>query len=261
MTDLRVPPYRPVIADGPTDVPQLGSSLRIRNVPDGQCTYSCVYCCLGGTKRLRIRRRPFYATAQVVTATREQLSRCEVEAARPDYLAFMHGGEPTLDCHLGIEIDRLSDSGPPIVVMTNASLLWRPEVRSELFAAARVLVKIDTVSSRTWQRLNRPAAQLRLNRILSGIELFRAQYRGGFETESTLVPGLNDDVRELAALAAFLDSLAPAQAWLVIQRGSEGASAPSGMAALTAVRDGLQSVSTRLVGTAPPLETAKEEQR
>jgi wyosine [tRNA(Phe)-imidazoG37] synthetase (radical SAM superfamily) len=202
-------------ADGIADRSAAGGSLRIVPVPVGQCTYSCVYCRLGGAARPRTRPRPFRTADELVSDVRDRVARLEQEGKRPESLIFVHGGEPTLDSRLGTEIERLSAGEPEVVVMTNTSLLWRPEVRSRLMAADRVVVKVDTVDAATWRRLNRPVRQLRLSRVLTGLERFRAQYRGRLDTRTKLVPGLNDSRAQLAALAAFLEALAPSCVFLV----------------------------------------------
>jgi wyosine [tRNA(Phe)-imidazoG37] synthetase (radical SAM superfamily) len=212
-----------MIADGPVDLPRVGRSLPIRNVPEGQCTYACVYCCLGGTAKRRTRRRPFRGTDEVVAAVRDRLARCDGDTRTPDYLTFVHGGEPTLDSHLGVEIDRLAGirlagTRVPVAVMTNASLLWRPDVRSELLSADRVVVKVDTVDPTIWRRLNRPGRQLRLRRVLSGLEAFGAEYRGRLDTVTTLVPGLNDADAHLQALRVFLEGLGPTRMYRLVKR-------------------------------------------
>jgi wyosine [tRNA(Phe)-imidazoG37] synthetase (radical SAM superfamily) len=193
----------------PSERSAAGGRLRIAPVPVGQCTYSCVYCRLGGTGRPRTRPRPFRTADELVSEVRERVARLEREGTRPELLVFAHGGEPTLDSRLGIEIERLSAGDQEVVVMTNASLLWRPEVRARLMDADRVVVKVDAVDAAAWRRLNRPVRQLRLDRVLTGLERFRAEYHGWLDTRTTLVPGVNDSPAQLAALATFLETLAP----------------------------------------------------
>lgn len=204
-----------MMADGFADRSAPGGRLRIAPVPVGECTYSCVYCRLGGADRPRTRPRPFRPAGELVSEVRERLARLAWEGKSPEFLIFAHGGEPTLDSRLGIEIERLSASESGVVVMTNGSLLWRPEVRSRLMGADRVVVKVDTIDAATWRRLNRPVRQLRLSRVLTGLQRFRAEYPGRLDTRTTLVPGLNDSRAQLTALAAFLAALAPSRAFLV----------------------------------------------
>lgn len=202
-------------AAGFADRSAAGSSLRIAPVPVGQCTYCCVYCRLGGADRPRTRPRPFRVAGELVADVRGRMARLEKEGKSPESLIFTHGGEPTLDSRLGVEIERLSGGDPEVVVMTNASLLWRPEVRSRLMAADRVVVKVDAVDAAIWRRVNSPVPQLRLNRVLTGLERFRAEYGGRLETRTTLVPGLNNARAQLEELAAFLGTLTPSRAFLV----------------------------------------------
>jgi wyosine [tRNA(Phe)-imidazoG37] synthetase (radical SAM superfamily) len=213
-------------AAGVTDRFRGGRPVRIAPVPVGQCTYSCVYCRLGGAARPRTRPRPFRSADAVVSEVRQRVTWLERGGIRPRSLIFTHGGEPTLDSRLGSAIERLSAGAPEVVVMTNASLLWRPEVRSRLRAADRVVVKVDAVDAVAWRRLNRPVPQLRLARVLAGIERFRSDYGGRLDTRTTLVPGLNDSPAQLEGLAGFLGTLTPLMAFLVGTGGPE--SGPGG---------------------------------
>ncbi|MFW6330435.1 MAG: radical SAM protein, partial [Gemmatimonadota bacterium] len=178
-----------MIIAGPLESSRLGRTVAIQNVPCRQCTYSCLYCGLGGTERLRTRRRPFHTAEGVVDAVLRVLDRAP-ERVAIDHLSFQAGGEPTLDTHLGVEIRGLREAAIPIAVLTNASLLWRGDVRDELLAADLVSLKLDTADAETWRRLNRPGRQLRLGRILGGVAGFAESFGGLLHTETTLVPGV-----------------------------------------------------------------------
>ena len=54
---------------------RLGRSLGINNIPPKVCSYSCVYCQLGRTKRMDSERRGFYDPGELVRAVRALLSR------------------------------------------------------------------------------------------------------------------------------------------------------------------------------------------
>lgn len=45
-------------------------------------------------------------------------------------------------------------------MITNGSLLWRPEVMADLVQADTVSVKVDAAGSAAWRRLNRPDDRL-----------------------------------------------------------------------------------------------------
>jgi wyosine [tRNA(Phe)-imidazoG37] synthetase (radical SAM superfamily) len=205
------------VTSGPVGLPGLGPCLLVRAVPTGQCSYACVYCCRGGTVRMRLRRRPFHPTLDLESDVRQRLEACPLSVPPPRYIAFLPGGEPTLDSHLGARIRRLSRRGFRVVVWTNASLLWQEDVRAALLAADRVMIKLDTVDANTWRLINRPARQLRLRRILAGVESFRAEYHGPLDTETTLVPGINDSESHMRAIASFLETIRPACSFINVR--------------------------------------------
>ncbi len=133
-----------------------------------------------------------------------------------DYLAFVPDGEPTLDLNLGREITLLKDLGVPVGVISNASLLWLPEVRSELATADWVSLKVDSVRETTWRRINRPRSSLRLPLILEGLLAFAEKFAGELVTETMLVAGINDDEETVNETADFLRRLRPRRAYLSV---------------------------------------------
>jgi wyosine [tRNA(Phe)-imidazoG37] synthetase (radical SAM superfamily) len=131
-----------------------------------------------------------------------------------DYLTFVPDGEPTLDRHLGREIALLKGLGLPVAVITNASLLWRADVREELAPADWISVKVDAVVDDTWRQVNRPHRRLDLDAILDGVLRLAATHRGVLVTETMLVSSINDGEEHLGALARFLSHLRPSTAYL-----------------------------------------------
>jgi len=55
-----------MIAFGPVPSRRLGRSLGINNIPPKICTYSCVYCQLGRTIKMQVKRGVFYEPEQVL---------------------------------------------------------------------------------------------------------------------------------------------------------------------------------------------------
>jgi wyosine [tRNA(Phe)-imidazoG37] synthetase (radical SAM superfamily) len=216
-----------MLAFGPVPSRRFGRSLGVNNIPPKRCSYSCVYCQLGPTRPMRIRPRPFLPVREVVSAVQERVATCRARGEHIDYLTVVPDGEPTLDLLLGPEIRALKQLGIPVAVITNGSLLWRPEVRASLAEADVVSVKVDTTDARTWRRINRPGRQLRLPAILQGLELFVRDFAGETWTETMLVEGINDDDGELRCIAGFLEAIAPHRAYLA---------APTRPPAVTGVR-------------------------
>jgi wyosine [tRNA(Phe)-imidazoG37] synthetase (radical SAM superfamily) len=125
-------------------------------------------------------------------------------------------GEPTLDIHLGREIELLKPLGVKIAVITNSTLIWRSDVQADLSHADWVSLKVDAVREDIWRTIDRPHRALRLDVILQGVREFAKAYRGELVTETMLVKGVNDGVEHAEELAAFLGELSPRIAYLGI---------------------------------------------
>ncbi|MCG6956554.1 MAG: radical SAM protein [Gemmatimonadetes bacterium] len=205
-----------MLAFGPVPSRRFGRSLGVNNIPPKRCSYSCVYCQLGPTRPMRIRPRRFLPVRELVGAVRDRVAACRASGEPVDYVTVVPDGEPTLDLLLGSEIRALKQLGIPVAVITNGSLLWRPEVRAGLADADVVSVKVDTTDPRIWRRINRPGRQLRLPAILEGLQYFVRDFPGELWTETMLVEGINDDTDELERTAVFLGGLAAHRAYLAV---------------------------------------------
>jgi wyosine [tRNA(Phe)-imidazoG37] synthetase (radical SAM superfamily) len=204
------------IAFGPVPSRRLARSLGINNVTAKACSYTCVYCQVGPTTDKRIEPGEFFHPAQVYEAVAAQLEKLQADGQHVDYLSFVPDGEPTLDARLGESIAALKPLGIPIAVITNASLLWREEVRARLANADLVSVKVDTVDEAIWRRINLPHHELDLEVILGGIRGFAAGYTGTLISETMLVARMNDSAEALSATADFLAGIAPRTAYLAV---------------------------------------------
>ena len=202
-----------MIAFGPVPSRRLGHSLGINNIPPKICTYSCIYCQLGRTKKMQAERRMFYNPQKILRDVQDKVK----ETGDPiDYLTFVPDGEPTLDINLAYEIDLLKSLGIKIAVITNGSLIWREDVREALMKTDWVSLKIDSVQEEFWRRINRPYGTLQLSSIQQGMIEFVRTYRGELVTETMLVRTVNDSEDSLSNIADLLARLRPDRAYLSI---------------------------------------------
>ncbi len=206
------------IVFGPVPSRRLGRSLGINHIPAKHCSYSCRYCQVGPTRQPEIVRHAFHAPEVVCREVAERVAMLRKHGEAVDYLTFVPDGEPSLDIHLGHLIDGLRPLGLPIAVISNASLIWREDVRAELARADWVSLKVDSVDNATWRALNRPHPTLELAAILDGIRAFAAGYRGTLVSETMLVAGVNDDTAGVEAVAGFLEQVGIRLAYLAIPR-------------------------------------------
>ncbi len=205
-----------MIAFGPVPSRRLGQSLGINNIPPKICTYSCVYCQLGATIKMQIDRQPFYAPEKLWESVQRKVAGAREKGETIDYLTFVPDGEPTLDVNLGRAIGLLRPLGIKIAVISNASLIWRQDVREELGQADWVSLKVDAASEATWRRIDRPHGRLDLASIQEGMLEFARHYDGTLTTETMLVDGVNDGEEEIRNVADLVARLQPDRAYLAI---------------------------------------------
>lgn len=205
-----------MFAFGPIHSRRLGQSLGINNIPPKHCSYACTYCQVGHTDRMEITRHPFFPPEAIVADVAQRIDQILHQGGTIDFLSFVPDGEPTLDIDLGREIELLKPLGYPTAVFTNASLIWREDVRETLCKADWVSLKVDAVDEQVWHKINRPHGRLRQNEILEGMLSFAEVFRGTLVTETMLVRGLNDKERNFKNIARFLERLQPEIAYLAI---------------------------------------------
>ena len=153
---------------------------------------------------MEVERKAFYDSDQVLHAAKAKVKEAEKRNEPIDFLTFVPDGEPILDASLGTEIDLLKKPGIEIAVITNASLLWRRDVRDDLVKADWVSLKIDAVSEQTWRKINRPHKSLKLADIMEGILNFSREFTGELVSETMLVLDVNDDDEEIERIADFV---------------------------------------------------------
>jgi wyosine [tRNA(Phe)-imidazoG37] synthetase (radical SAM superfamily) len=204
------------IVYGPVPSRRLGRSLGVNNIPPKMCSYACVYCQLGRARHMQVGRGAFYDPGSIAATVGERVDRCRERGELIDYLTFVPDGEPTLDLNLGREINLLKPLGIKVAVISNASLLWREDVRQDLQEADYVSLKVDAVSKETWRRVNRPQKTLKLEDVLDGMLRFADAFKGNLTTETMLVGGFNDNSAEIERVARFLRRLRPGKAYLAI---------------------------------------------
>jgi wyosine [tRNA(Phe)-imidazoG37] synthetase (radical SAM superfamily) len=155
---------------------------------------------------MEIRRQRHSDPKELAGLVEKKLRRLEETGGKVDYLTIVPDGEPTLDLALGELLSKLKETGVPVAVISNASLVWRSDVRQELALADWVSLKIDAASRDVWKRVDRPHPSLSHDDILDGMEQFSRSFKGTLCTETMLVKDLNDGPLELEGIARFISS-------------------------------------------------------
>lgn len=167
---------------GPVHSRRLGVSLGINLMPaDGKvCTFDCVYCECGFNADFRPRqRRP--TREEVREALEARLQDMQANGPAPDVLTFAGNGEPTAHPHFSEIIDdtlALRDRYFPkakVSVLSNSTMLFRPEVVEALKRIDNNILKLDTVDPEYIRRVDRPTGAYDVNDIISQMKAFEGQ--------------------------------------------------------------------------------------
>jgi wyosine [tRNA(Phe)-imidazoG37] synthetase (radical SAM superfamily) len=198
---------------GPVSSKRLGQSLGVDLLPPKSCTWNCVYCQLGKTRKFVTERQEFFAREEILEEIREALERHK----GLDWITFVGSGETMLYKGIGwliAEVKKLTDI--PVAVITNGSLLYLEEVREELLQADAVLPSLNAGSEALHNQIVRPAAGLTFRQHLEGLVAFRHEYQGRLWIEVMLLGGINDSDEALRDLAIVLKEINPDMVHLVL---------------------------------------------
>ncbi len=192
---------------GPVPSRRLGMSLGIDLVPKKVCSLDCVYCEVGKTTKLTLRRMEYVKFDKVIA----ELTQFMSTAPKLDYITFSGSGEPTLNSRIGEVLRFVKKNYPAIksAVLTNGTLLSDPEVRRELLPADVVLPSLDAASQQTFEHINRPDSKLKIETYIQGLVDFRNEYTGKIFLEILLLKGYNDNAESLSLLKEAMLRIQP----------------------------------------------------
>ena len=192
---------------GPVPSRRLGRSLGVDLIPFKTCTYDCIYCQLGRTTNLTVRRDEYVPVDAVVADVERRLAELDTP---PDYVTLAGSGEPTLHSRLGdlaAAIRRRTDV--PLAVLTNGSLLSEPAVADALAEVDLVVPSLDAGTAAMWRRVNRPHPDLDWETMLGGMERFAHRFAGEVWLEVMILKGLTDTESDVSAIAMLARRLRP----------------------------------------------------
>jgi len=158
---------------------------------------------LGRTSNLTIERGAFFIKEEVLS---EILSVAKQE--NPDYITFSGSGEPALNSDIGWLIREIKkEVEPKVVVLSNSSILWMPDVRADLAEADIVVPSLDAGTNEYWQRVNRPHPDLSFDEMIEGLVTFSNEFKGEIWVEILLVKGINDTSQNIDAILSILSRM------------------------------------------------------
>jgi wyosine [tRNA(Phe)-imidazoG37] synthetase (radical SAM superfamily) len=191
---------------GPVPSRRLGLSLGVDIVPAKICTLDCIYCQVGRTTQKSIVRQDFLDIDAVLAELEGRLKA----GLKADYITIGGSGEPTLNSRLGDLIDgirRLTDIR--VAILTNGTLLYREDVRAECAKADVVIPTLDAADAAVFEAVHRPTPGITIEKLVSGIEQFRKEFRGEIWLEVFLVAGVNTDAQQIEKIKGLIRRTRP----------------------------------------------------
>lgn len=183
---------------GPVLSWRLGSSLGIDLLSQKEktCNYNCTYCQIGRNSNYVSKRKVYVPTESIISELK-LLPEINI-----DYITFSGKGEPTLAKNLGETIKairKIKDN--KIAVLTNSSLIDRPDVREELSLADFVSIKLDAHSQESFVAINNPSPNLKFENILKGIFEFKNIYKNRMALQIMFIQENKNSASKIAELA------------------------------------------------------------
>jgi wyosine [tRNA(Phe)-imidazoG37] synthetase (radical SAM superfamily) len=173
-------------------------------IPYKTCCYDCIYCQLGATTGLSVKRRDFYPLPAVLDDIRSALAA----SPPPDVITLAGSGEPALYRSLHELIRGIHDmTDIPVVLLTNGGLLFDEDVARAAMEADILAPSLDAGNETTFLKINRPHPEITFERMLSGLRDVCSRFQGDIRLEVMLVRGVNDTDRELEAIAKQLATI------------------------------------------------------
>lgn len=148
---------------GPIKSRRLGISLGINLLPvDGKlCSFDCIYCECGYNKE-QGKGSGLPTSQEVQKLLEEKLISLKAEGVSPDVITFAGNGEPTMHPDFPTIIDQTIElrnryfPQAKISVLSNATLVSRPEVFNALLKVDNNILKLDGAIDHSVNIMDRP---------------------------------------------------------------------------------------------------------
>jgi wyosine [tRNA(Phe)-imidazoG37] synthetase (radical SAM superfamily) len=174
---------REEVVFGPIRSRRLGSSLGINLLPEkGKiCTFDCIYCECGWNKDGH-NDTQLPSAEKVRKVLETKLQHCLAVNVPIDSITFSGDGEPTINPEFPQIIDdtiRLRNQYYPnskITVLSNATMVHKPEVFNALRKVDNPTMKIDAPTNELIEKINHPAPGYDIHRVVEALKQFKGDF-------------------------------------------------------------------------------------
>lgn len=210
---------------GPIHSRRLGTSLGVNLMPvDGKiCSFDCLYC-EAGFNAQGPGKAGLPKAGEVRRLLEDKLASMKVNGEGLDVITFSGNGEPTLHPDFPEIIDdtiALRDKYFPSVkisVLTNSTMISRPDVANALKKVDNNILKLDSAVEETMRKLDRPGA---LSFTVKGVVEGLKQFEGLGIVQTMLTRGThggesvdNTTAEEIDALIEAYNAIRPREIML-----------------------------------------------
>lgn len=197
---------------GPVLSKRLGNSLGIDVIPHKTCSYNCIYCQLGSEENTITNLTNYYSVDEIIYELKEAL----LNNKNIDYITFTGSGEPTLYKDLKkliYEIKQITDI--PVCIITNGSLLYKQEMRSNLLLADLIIPSLDAGNEETFKLIDNPNKEIDFYKMVEGLIEFKKVFKGEYWLEIFLLKDINDNEDELDDIIKIVKKIKPDRIQLI----------------------------------------------
>ena len=164
---------------GPVHSRRLGISLGINLLPaDGKvCSFDCIYCECGFNEDHRP-TLPMPTRQEVALKLEAKLQEMTAQGQLPDVLTFAGNGEPTCHPHFAEIVDDVIQlrnqycPGAKVSVLSNSTMIHRPQVHDALMRVDNNILKLDTADPTYIKKVDHPNGTYDLPQIIERMKAF-----------------------------------------------------------------------------------------
>lgn len=169
------------IVFGPIKSRRLGSSLGINLLPNESklCNFNCIYCECGWNSKEA--KKNFHPRDEVKQHLKEKLDELKKFHNLPDVITFAGNGEPTMHPEFAgiiddtIELRNAVSPKTKIAVLSNATLISRPNVFEALKKVDQNILKLDSAFEATVNLINNPQGSYSTQKLVDKLKEFEGR--------------------------------------------------------------------------------------
>lgn len=165
---------------GPIHSRRLGRSLGVNLLHQTAkiCSFNCIYCECGWNFRAESHQPN---REEVSIALEAKLKQLKDSGEGIDVITFAGNGEPTTHPEFPKIIDdtiALRNKYFPeakVSVLSNATMIWKPEIREALLKVDNNILKLDSAIDETVQHINQPCGKYSVKNVIENLKLFKGK--------------------------------------------------------------------------------------